>query len=143
MIFRSKPLSEAKHLKVTLKTQNYQLKLEIREVKFLSPNSFAKGNWKMLLLTVPWGNISRERMEGHGYRFKPKSENMGSVQDLWCLEITNERLSSELEAWKKLNKDRYCQLGSEHKWKVKGRKPQTIIPNTNTQLTLRKNANSQ
>lgn len=53
MIFRSKPLSEAKHLKVTVKTQNYQLKLGTREVKFLSPNSFVKGNWKMLLLTVP------------------------------------------------------------------------------------------
>ena len=39
MIFRSKPLSEAKHLKVTVKTQNDQLKLGTREVKFLSPNS--------------------------------------------------------------------------------------------------------
>ena len=45
MIFRSKPLSEAKHLKVTVKTQNDQLKLGPREVKFLSPNSSVKGNW--------------------------------------------------------------------------------------------------
>lgn len=45
MIFRSKPLSEAKHLKVTVKTQNDQLKLETREVKFLSPNSSVNGNW--------------------------------------------------------------------------------------------------